>query len=263
MREILFQNSIVTLKSLSIALLLGLLFTGLFSMRYVQRHKMNLSFLNLSFIPVLLFALLMGRVVHLAENYQATLENPLSALYVWDFNYSFFGMALGGIMILYLLTRFKKENFWSWLDVAALSSVALLFFVHVGYFFSGTDYGEPTTLPWGIAFKADHIPFVSPLHPIQLYAAIFALILLSWSVKRSKRTHLPGVIGARAILYYSTLMFALDFLKGNDQLYYYNKLGYAILAIGGFIVAVHCSHQTHLKEVGDEDDLESSATTPS
>lgn len=245
MHEILFQNSVVTIKTLNILLAVGFVFAGIFSIRYVEKHKMSLMFLTRTIIPLIVSGLFFGRLFYALENYSLIKANPQALLYVWDLKFSFFGMLLGGLLALFVLARRAKEDFWAWADVIALSSISILIFVHLGYFFSGQNYGSPTTLPWGVTFDASHIPYLSPLHPIQLYAFLICIFLLAYSVGRSKRIHLSGVVGTRAIMIYSLSMFAIDFLRGDPSLFYYKKIAYGLLAALSFIASIHCSHKSH------------------
>lgn len=244
MLEILFQNSLVTVRTLNILLALGFLFTGTFIIRYVNRHKMNLAFLTEYFVHVIIAALLGGRIVYVLTHLTEFKHSYLSVFYAWDLKFSFFGMLAGAAATLYLAARKRKEDFWAWFDALFLSTLAMLIFVHLGYFFSGKEYGLPTTLPWGIAFEANHIPFVSPIHPTQLYAALLTLLLLAYSVKKSKRIHLSGVVGSRALMVYSIGLLGIDFLHGSPSMYI--KIAYGVLAGLAFISHVHCTHKTHI-----------------
>jgi len=248
MYEVLFQNSYFTLKTLNLLLLAGFIFAGIFSMRYTERHKMNSTFLIRYFPHLFMGAIIGGRLFYLLENWSTVIQNPIASLYLWDLNYSFFGSIVGLFGILYLLTKKGKENFWSWVDVITLSVIAIMIFTHFGFLLSGDYYGSPTDLPWGISFTTDKIPFIIPIHPIQLYASLVSLILLGYSVKQSKRTHLPGVIGTRALALYSIAMLGIDFLRGDPTLFLYTKIAYGAVAALSFIASVHCSHQTHIKD---------------
>ncbi len=247
MHEVLFENSIITLRTLNILLALGFLFAGIFCIRYTEKHKLNITFLTRYFLPLLFSGLVVGRLFYGLENFTLIKANPILLAYFWDLNFSFFGISTGLVGMLYWLTRKTEEDFWAWIDVAALSTVAVLIFSHLGFFFSGIDYGLPTTLPWGIPFDTPHIPYITPLHPIQLYASVFCVLLLAYSVGRSKRIHLSGVVGTRAIMLYSLCMLGIDFLRGEPTLYWYNKIAYASLAAICFIASVNASHKTHIK----------------
>lgn len=244
MLEILFQNSIITIRSLNILLALGFLFTGTFVIRYVNKHKMNLAFVTEYFIHVIVAALVGGRLVYVLTNLAEFQHDYLSVLYVWDLKFSFFGMLAASIATLYFAAHRNKEDFWAWFDAFFLSSLGLLIFVHIGYFLAGKNYGLPTDLLWGISFEATHIPFVSPIHPTQLYAAALTILLLGYSVKQSKRIHLSGVVGAKALMIYSLGMLTIDFFHGSPSIYV--KIAYGVLAALAFIGYIHCTHKTHV-----------------
>jgi len=244
MLEILFQNSLITVRTLNILLALGFLFTGTFIIRYVNRHKMNLAFVTEYLVHVIVAALLGGRLVYILSHFPEFQHNLLSVLYVWDLKFSFFGMLAGSLLTLFFAARRNKEDFWAWFDTFFLSSLGMLIFVHIGYFFAGKEYGLPTNLPWGISFDATHIPFVTPIHPTQLYAALLTTLLLAYSVKQSKRIHLSGVVGTRALMIYCIGMLGIDFLHGSPSMYI--KIAYGIAAALAFIGFIQCSHKTHI-----------------
>jgi phosphatidylglycerol:prolipoprotein diacylglycerol transferase len=244
MLEILFQNSLITVRSLNILLALGFLFTGTFLIRYVNRQKMNLAFVTQYFAYVIVAALLVGRLVYLLSNLSEFSYDYRSILYIWDLKFSFFGVLAGALLVLFFAARRNKEDFWAWFDALFLSTLGMLVFLHIGYFFAGKEYGLPTNLPWGISFEVNHIPFVSPIHPTQLYAALLTLVLLTYSVKQSKRVHLSGVVGTKALMIYSLGMLGIDFLHGAPSLYI--KIAYGALAALAFIGYIHCSHKTHI-----------------
>lgn len=243
MHEIIFQNSLLTLRTLNLFVAFAFFFAGIFSIRYIEKHKMSLVFLAKYFLPVLFSALLFGRLLTFALNFEKYSNFPLTLLYLWDLDFNFFGLLFGAFFILYILCKRHHEDFWAWLDVIILSSLAMLIFVHIGFFFSGHYYGLPTNLFWGIPFEANHIPYTTPIHPTQLYAALLSFVLLIQGVKKSKRTHLSGLVGSKALMLYSVGMLGISFLYGDPELP--PRIFYAILIGLSFIANIHCSHKSH------------------
>jgi phosphatidylglycerol---prolipoprotein diacylglyceryl transferase len=99
---------------------------------------------------------------------------------------------------------------------AATPGVALgQMFGRIGCFLVGDDYGLPTTLPWGIAFPEGLPPTTVPVHPTQLYEAIFLALLtpalIAW------RRHGTGdrVLLARYCLVAGAFRFLLEFWRVN------------------------------------------------
>ena len=81
----------------------------------------------------------------------------------------------------------------------------------IGCFLTGLEdktYGLPTTLPWGVNF-GDGVA----RHPVQLYEAIFALLLASALWCFSLRSHAEGDVFKLFMVAYMTWRFLIDFLK--------------------------------------------------
>jgi phosphatidylglycerol:prolipoprotein diacylglycerol transferase len=241
MLEIIFQYGPFSLRTFNIFLAIGFLFATLFLLRYIKRKKLNLSFLSYRF-PYLLFAALIGgRIGIIFENIEFYAQNPLSSLFIWDMEFSIFGALYASLLALYILTRKSREDFWLWLDAFTLSGIVWLFFLNIGHFFNGTDYGIPTDLPWGIAFDALNIPFLNPIHPTQLYSAGVCFLIFALLSHYNRRTHLSGMVGTFGIMLYSLSALGIDFLHGTPS--FYAKISLGAIAVFAFIAFIHCSHK--------------------
>ncbi|MBU0727406.1 prolipoprotein diacylglyceryl transferase [Patescibacteria group bacterium] len=243
MLEILFQYGSITIKTFNIILALSFLFTGAFIIKHTTRQKLNLAFLSHYILYIFLAVLVVGRLFYVIENWAIFKNNLLYILFIWDLHFSIFGIIVGFAVSTYILAKKSNEDFWEWFDTGILATIFAMIFIHVGHFFSGTQYGAPTDLLWGISFDTTNIPFVNPIHPTQLYAALFSLILFVYSVKKSRRIHLSGVVGSMTLMLYSLGMLGIDFLHGAPSLYV--KVAYGVTAALSFIFLVHCSHKKH------------------
>lgn len=241
MLEILFQYGPVTLRTFNIFLALGILLGGIFLLRYVSRQKLDATFLADYGLPMVVAALILGRVFQVAEQWALYKSYPLSILFIWDLHFSFFGFILGLLLFLWYFSRKAKTDFWAWLDAFALTLLLALIFVNIGHFFNGTQYGIPTTLPWGVTFDTSTIPFINAIHPTQLYSALAAFLFFTYGAKTSRRTHLSGLAGSFSFMLYALAGLGIDFLHGNPSLYV--KIGYGLIAALAFIAYVHCSHK--------------------
>lgn len=82
---------------------------------------------------------------------------------------------VAAVLFLYRYAQKKKWDVFELLDFWVLALSGGLAIVYVGLFFDGTGFGTATQLPWGVVFPG----LQEPHHPIQLYYAVFFL-LLSW-----------------------------------------------------------------------------------
>jgi phosphatidylglycerol:prolipoprotein diacylglycerol transferase len=139
---------------------------------------------------------------------------------VWDLltdrgGMSWFGGLLGGLAAGLAMMALRK---WPIIPVLSAATPALAvghLLGRIGCFLVGDDYGRPTTLPWGVAFPQGLPPIDVPVHPTQLYEALF-LGLLAWLLIRWRRR---GVADAAVIGRYLVLAggfrFGLEFLRIN------------------------------------------------
>ncbi len=87
----------------------------------------------------------------------------------------------------------------------------------IGCFLVGDDYGRPSSLPWAVAFPLGLPPVFEPVHPTQLYEAVW-LAGLAWLLIRWRRT---GVVDAEVIGRYlvasAGFRFVLEFIRMNAR----------------------------------------------
>lgn len=245
MLDILFQYGPFTLRTYNVFLAFAFLISMVFLLRYVNRKKLPAAFLSDYFILFLLAGFLGGRLMEVVEKWSDYAEHPLSVLFVWDLNLSPFGIAIGVLTNLWFVTRGNREQFWTWLDAFTLTGLVGLIFVHFGRFFNGTDYGTPTDLPWGIAFDSLSIPFLNPIHPVQIYSALIAFLVFGYAMKKSRRNLQNGIVGTLGIMLYCVSAFLMEFLQGAPSLY--DKISFATLGAAAFILLVMRSHTHNIK----------------
>lgn len=119
------------------------------------------------------------------------------------------------VMILgYFWTKKAKVEYWSIADAVAPAITIGHIFVRAGNFINGELYGSPTSLPWAVEFPYSG----GPVHPAQLYEAIFSLILLPFALRWSKQPKYPGYAFFRVMLLHSIFRFFLDFIRQHSSL---------------------------------------------
>jgi phosphatidylglycerol:prolipoprotein diacylglycerol transferase len=106
------------------------------------------------------------------------------------------------------------------LDAAAPAVLLALATLDIGDFASGSHYGAPTALPWGVIYtsrfaaRTTGVPLGITLHPVQIYAAIGHFVLAAMLVAMLRRqTHAAEVLGT-ALFADGILRFLLTPLSG-------------------------------------------------
>ena len=130
---------------------------------------------------------------------------------------SWFGGFAGGLAAGYATIVAKR---WPLLPVLAAATPALAvgqMLGRIGCFLVGDDYGHPTSLPWGVAFPQGLPPTTEPVHPTQIYEAIF-LAIFAWVLLRWRRASVPDrIVLGRYFVGVGAFRFALEFVRVNTR----------------------------------------------
>jgi phosphatidylglycerol---prolipoprotein diacylglyceryl transferase len=129
--------------------------------------------------------------------------------------FSWFGGLVGGTAAGLAMVAAKRWPVMPLLAAAAPAVALGQALGRVGCFLVGDDYGRPTALPWGVAFPNGLPPTLVPVHPTQLYEAVF-LGALAWVLVRWRR----GGAGDRALVarycvIAGAFRFLLEFVRVN------------------------------------------------
>lgn len=159
-------------------------------------------------------------------NYQVYLyEFSFSALsrifFIWDKGLNSWGAILGFGIGFYIICKKKEQNFFKWMDIMVPSIIIILGISSLGAFFDGIHYGKETSLPWGVNFESPSIKYTVPIHPTQIYAFIYSLIIASALILVDQNTKIKnkfsdGIIALMGVSAFSLFKFLEEFLRGDD-----------------------------------------------
>lgn len=158
---------------------------------------------------------LCGRLLAVVSSYQSYSSAPWRIFIFWDGAFSFLGGAIGIALVLFYSTRFQRTTFLQWLDVLLPATTFGLAFDWFGMFMSAQAYGKPTNVPWAVVFDTFSVRYTVPIHPVQLYYALFYFVLtfvLLMIRRYSKRAGAETMIG---IIIATVGVFFLEFLRGD------------------------------------------------
>lgn len=213
MLPVLFRIGTFDITSFGVMVALGAL-TGL----WVFRRELARSGLPDTALDAAVYGLVGGLIgAKLLYVFEHLDEGSFLALFLDRGGMSWFGGFVGGLLAGYTTIRAKR-----WPMVAVLSAATPALAVgqllgRIGCFLVGDDYGSPTTLPWGVAFPRGLPPTSAPVHPTQIYEAIFlaclAGLLLRW---RRQGTADRTVLG-RYFLLAGAFRFVLEFVRVNTR----------------------------------------------
>ncbi|MHB8190318.1 MAG: prolipoprotein diacylglyceryl transferase [Ferrimicrobium sp.] len=197
----------------------GLGITFWFAYWYMNRrfHRLGLGtkWLERSFIPIIIGAVIGARIVHVVANIGYYVPHPILVFAIWQGGLSSYGgIAGGGLAALYFLHKINPEvSFAKAFDAAApvlLASWSLGRLLGPQLMYAGG--GRPTSAWYGMRYAGE----VGPRIPVPIFQSIedFACFLIVlWLVPRFSRRAMPaGILAVAAYGIWSIERFFDEYL---------------------------------------------------
>jgi phosphatidylglycerol---prolipoprotein diacylglyceryl transferase len=222
MYQILFQIGPITVYSLWVFIGIGFFAALLIINRLAKKNRLKLQFLADNSLAIFFGGLVLARIFFVARNYQlyfsdVSFGNLIQVFYLWDKGLSVWGGILGIILGFVYFCKKCGENTLKWLDIVVISILGALALGHIGAFLDGRNFGNETNLPWGVII--DNSLYAVPIHPTQIYAALYTGILAFVLTKLLNKNigKKEGNISILALTAYSALRFLEEFLRGDES----------------------------------------------
>ncbi len=200
--------------------------------RQARRFGENADIVGNSLIIVGIAALVGGRLYHVIDQWQLYANDPLKIILPPYSGLGFFGgLVTGGIAVI-VLARHHRVSFWRWGDIIAPGILFMQFAGRLGNFFNQELYGQPTSLPWGVAIDCAHRVVDYPcstyplatthFQPLFLYESLSGLLgaaVLVWLSTRPRPWLRVGDLGAILLIWFGGVRFLIEFERiGNWRL---------------------------------------------
>ena len=225
-----FPESIPIIGGASIyayGVMLGL---GFISAWYLGLHHTNREGIPYkttvtAYALAIIFALIGGRIAHLITNpetwrYQGFLRAMFGSKCEGLVAYG--GFICSPLVVWVYMKYIKKRDFWSLADCSSAPMCLGLGMTRIGCFLAGCCHGQPTKLPWGIAFPegsqaAGTFGYGTHVHPTQLYESLVGWALLPLALFLLKRRKFTGQTFLILIACYAVARFLLEFIRGDTD----------------------------------------------
>jgi len=136
-----------------------------------------------------------ARLYHVVTSPAKYLDDPVSALFVWEGGLGIPGGLLGGTLAAYWLARRRGIAPGALADALAPCVPVAQAIGRLGNWFNQELFGRPTTLPWGLEIDADNPDAVAgaeAYHPTFLYEASWNVLVAALVVWADRRFRLGG-----------------------------------------------------------------------
>lgn len=197
---------------------MGVMAGYLFAMREAKRCRLDTKLFSDILFWSIIGAFIGARVLYLIVEWDMFLEEP-AAMLLGRAGFVFYGGVIGGLAVLYLLTRKYRVNFLEHVDIIALTIPLGHFFGRLGCFFYGCCYGRHTDSWIGIEF-----PHGSPagmiggkVIPTQLISAFFLLMIFFLLLFIRRRQRFQGQILLSYFILYGIFRFIIEFFRGDPR----------------------------------------------
>ena len=218
MYPILFSFNGFEVYALGISYLLAFAMFNFLVVRLSQSKGVNLSLWNKHVTVLTLSGVVGARLVHVLT-YWADYQGSYFTLLLPD-GFSYYGGMISFFVTLTILVMKRQENLLRWLDLCAVAFYGWLPIVALGHFLNGSNYGVPTDLPWGVTYDniAAAVLYTVPVHPVQIYQILFAVVMLVILYQLYLRTSRTGLVAVVAGFMLGAFDFCNQFLMGDDTL---------------------------------------------
>jgi phosphatidylglycerol:prolipoprotein diacylglycerol transferase len=134
----------------------------------------------------------------------------------------FYGGLIGAVIAGYFLMKRYHLPWWKTADACAPGIAIGSFFGRLGCFSAGCCWGKPTNLPWGVKFtelghEITGVPTNVYLHPTQLYESFAMALVFLFLLWLHKRKRFDGEVILAYALLYSTIRFAIEFVRDDPR----------------------------------------------
>ncbi len=223
MHPVLFHVGPLTFRwygvMMGLSLALSVPLTAHFAGRFGIDRALVYDRLAVPFLAVLLAGARLGYVVSHPLEFR---EHPLAAILPPYAGLASHGSIAAGLVFLAWWCPRHGVPVWRLLDAMAPAILTAIILVRWGNFMNGELFGDPTSLPWGVAVPG--IPG-GPRHPLPLYEIAGTGLILLWTRSRASWRPFDGALFWPAIVASSILRFLLDLLRSEDRTVAFLTLG--------------------------------------
>lgn len=210
-----------------------------FTIAYYRSRRFEFNDDNLLdfFIIVVPCSIIGARLYYVAFRWQYYSVHTNEILAIRNGGLAIHGAVIVGIIVAYLFCKFKKYNFFKFIDLAAPCLVIGQAIGRWGNYFNMEAHGRITTVPWAIPIYdlAGEIQYV---HPTFLYESIWDLLIFFFLIYYED--HLEKKSGQGACIYFILYSFGRFFIEGlrTDSLMFFGLKQAQLLSVILFVGAI-------------------------
>jgi phosphatidylglycerol:prolipoprotein diacylglycerol transferase len=208
----------ISIKTFGVMFALGFLAAGAVLARRLREQGRPVDWAYEVIFFGLIGGLVGSRVYYLVQHPGQFRDDPLGSVFggtglVW------YGGAIGGAIGVLLWAHRRGLLGVGLLDLCA-APLALGYAIgRIGCQVSGDgDYGEPSDVPWAMAYPDGTVPTTEQVHPTPIYETL-AMGLIAWLLWRLRDRVQPGIIFAWYLVLSGAERLLVEFIRRNDEVF--------------------------------------------
>lgn len=205
-----FRIGSITVHSYGLMIALAILVISAALYREAPRERIDRDHILEAVIVAGFSGLLGARILYVIFNWGYYSTQPFTAFFTQFEGLSFYGGLFLATAVIYFWCRWRRIGFLKLTDILAPYLALGYAFGRVGCFLNGCCYGLESDMPWALpAGLADDLL----RHPVQLYAAIGALVIFVLLKMIRPRRPFVGFLTISLFAFYGLLRFTTEFFR--------------------------------------------------
>jgi phosphatidylglycerol---prolipoprotein diacylglyceryl transferase len=208
----------ITLQTFGIAFALAFVACGALFARRLHELGKPIDWAYEGIFAALIGGLVGSRVDYIIQNWDQVSGDLFGNVFSGS-GLVFFGGLIGGALGVILWARWRGFLGWDLFDAAG-PCIALGYAVgRIGCQVSGDgDYGEPSDLPWAMAYPDGTVPTTQEVHPTPVYETFTMglVTLLLWNLRDRVA---PGIVFGLYLFLAGLERFLVEFIRRNDAVF--------------------------------------------
>ena len=203
----------------------------------MEKHKLISKSDFWALILLLIPSALVGaRIYHVLDFWEYYSLNLNETYKIWHGGLGIFGALILGLVIVFVYSRIKKQNFFIYSDLLLFFAPLIQVFGRIGNYFNKELFGKATSLPWGIYVpeesRPDQLVDHERFHPLFFYEAIldiFLFLVFVFLYKKERFKLGDKKITPFYLIGYGVIRFILEPLRLEGDSFYLERLNLSYL----------------------------------
>ena len=217
MRPDLFSIGPITIHGYGLMIGIGFLAAILIGMKRAEKHGLDKDIVFNMGLLCIVGGMLGAKILYIITEWNSIIHSKN----LWsDLAYGFvvYGGIIGGILILYVYSRFKKLNFLQYMDLIVPSVSIGQGFGRIGCLLAGCCYGRETDCPIGIVFhNSEFAPNGISLLPTQIFSSLGDFLIAGFLIWYAGKQKKDGKVISMYLILYGVGRFIVEIFRNDPR----------------------------------------------